>query len=95
MNCACKEWHRNGNRFRCYFGIKQGCRPAKIFANATAPFLVQKSRKVLNLWDFLENVNGSHRERNKKKLVDTNRMRLLELRMKKELVNNNRRLCYC
>ena len=58
-------------------------------------FLVQKSRKVLNLWDFLENVNGSHRERNKKKLVDTNRMRLLELRMKKELVNNNRRLCYC
>ena len=38
MNCACKEWHRNGNRFRCYFGIKQGCRPAKIFANATAPF---------------------------------------------------------
>ena len=37
MNCACKEWHRNGNRFRCYFGIKQGCRPAKIFANATAP----------------------------------------------------------
>lgn len=29
------------------------------------------------------------------KLVDTNRMRLLELRMKKELVNNNRRLCYC
>lgn len=47
-------------------------------------FLVQKSRKVLNLWDFLENVNGSHRERNKKKLVDTNRMRLLELRMKKE-----------
>ena len=40
MNCACKEWHRNGNRFRCYFGIKQGCRPAKIFANATAPFFV-------------------------------------------------------
>lgn len=37
MNCACKEWHRNGNGFRCYFGIKQGCRPAKIFANATAP----------------------------------------------------------
>lgn len=29
------------------------------------------------------------------KLVDTNRMRLLELRMKKKLVNNNRRLCYC
>ena len=29
-------------------------------------FLVQKSRKVLNLWDFLESVNGSHRERNKK-----------------------------
>ncbi len=47
-------------------------------------FLVQKSRKILNLWDFLESVNGSHRERNKKKLVDTNRMRLLELRMKKE-----------
>lgn len=58
-------------------------------------FLVRKSRKILNLWDFLESVNGSHRERNKKKLVDTNRMRLLELRMKKELVNNNRRLCYC
>ena len=42
MNCACKEWHRNGNRFRCYFGIKQGCRPAKIFANATAPFILEK-----------------------------------------------------
>ena len=47
MNCACKEWHRNGNRFRCYFGIKQGCRPAKIFANATAPSFMLSGQKYL------------------------------------------------
>ena len=43
MNCVYKGWGRNHNRFRPHFGIKQGYRPAKIFANATAPF-----------WAFLE-----------------------------------------
>ena len=49
MNCACKEWHRNGNRFRCYFGIKQGCRPAKIFANATAPLHIAVNSEVVGI----------------------------------------------
>ena len=42
MNCVYKEWHRKRDRFRCHLGIKQGCRPAKIFANATAPFCYAK-----------------------------------------------------
>ena len=54
MNCACKEWHRNGNGFRCYFGIKQGCRPAKIFANATAPFFFSRRDEMDLLKDNLK-----------------------------------------
>ena len=43
MDCVYKGWDRNHNRFRSHFDIKQGYRPAKIFANATAPFILSSS----------------------------------------------------